>query len=239
MVHPIPSFLEPLLLSATDYMWAQTSSRPKFHQDSETSSPKIKISNPSSVNCPLYLLSQTLPSSTTDQARAPSLVKFAQSFPSRLVRHLNLFWGWGAKLLSLTPLRTKSKRAGYKRRSSWSTHTFPVRPPRNKHTTFQPENVTTQCPILPLFSMPQEPWEALTRFTVVRKKKSTYTLANTPSSRQSFPKVNTQMSTCLTSVAWDFCTSDFVKHLLLHCLFEKSLVQHGDVIVRVLSGKIS
>lgn len=64
---------------------------------------------------------------------------------------LLLYFFLGLKLRSLTPLGTKSKRAGFEGRSGRQSSRLPPLPTRNKHTTFQPENVTTQCPILPLF----------------------------------------------------------------------------------------
>lgn len=141
-----------------------------------------------------------------------------KNFPSRLERHLQFFFFQAQNRRRSLRSEPKSRRARFKRRSSCRQvqvgrppSTFPPHSPSVPHNIntqpFQPENVTTQYPILPLFSMPQEPWEALTRFTPHTRSQKT------PSSRQSFPKVKTQMSTRLTSVhgtfALSFCKTSF------------------------------
>lgn len=157
----------------------------------------------------------------------PKSVRVRTKLPSRLRDNLRSL---GPKS-SLAPLRTNQIERGFTRHYGCPSVTpFPLshltRPPsvrtlhKTKHTTFQPENVTTQCPILPLFSTPQEPWEALTRFTVIRKRSR-----KPHHHRDSLfpPKSDTHRCAPRSNIcAWDFCTSDFVEHLLLHCLFEKS-----------------
>lgn len=114
------------------------------------------------TKCPLYPLCPELClPSRTDQVWAPKSLKspHIKDFPSRL-------WDTRSRLdpePPLAPPRTDHDERDLKDAPVVSQSfpfflapIIPFRPPstKTKHTTFQPENVTTQCPILPLFSMP-------------------------------------------------------------------------------------